>query len=206
MRQNFIPLILFVIIPLLNSCDTNSKPLNPNFDGNWVTIEKQINSPSLVGAASFVIDSNTFILLGVDSAGNYSPENFSFNPITSSWVQHASFPGSKRRSAVSFTVGNNGYIGGGFDGTKALSDYWQYNPSLNRWSKIADLPASPRYDAVAFGIGNYGYLGTGTDGLFFTMIFGGMIPIRTFGRFCLIFLDLINQELFHLCIKTSGIS
>jgi hypothetical protein len=165
MRQNFILFGLSSIIFFLSSCN-NCCQMSPEVSGNWVSIQKQIITPSLAGAASFVIDSNAYILLGIDSAGNYSSENFSFNTITSLWVQYASFPGSKRKSAVSFTVGNNGYIGGGFDGTKALSDYWQYNPVINSWSKIADLPASPRYDAVAFGIGNYGYLGTGTDGTY----------------------------------------
>ena len=60
---------------------------------------------------------------------------------------------------------NNGYVGSGFDGSNALTDFYKYDVSANSWTKIADLPAeAARYGAVAFSIGGNGFVGTGSRG------------------------------------------
>ena len=78
------------------------------------------------------------------------------------WTQMAVFPGGIRQIPTSFTIGNKGYVYGGFDGGN-LSDLWEYDPALNVWIQKADLPSTPRSGAVGFSIGNKGYVGTGSN-------------------------------------------
>lgn len=82
------------------------------------------------------------------------------------WVRRSVFDGIPRTNAVSFTVGNKGYMGTGYDGDDYLSDFWAYDIDGNFWVQKADFPGIPRSAAVAFAIGEKGYLGTGYDGDF----------------------------------------
>lgn len=90
------------------------------------------------------------------------------------WIQQASIPtgnvnDSGRTRAVSFVIGNYGYVGfgssslAGIDGSHDLNDLWRYNPSTNSWSRMASLNVKngARIGAVAFTIGNTAYVGGG---------------------------------------------
>lgn len=80
------------------------------------------------------------------------------------WVKKADFIGSKRERAVSFSIGNYGYLATGVDTAEVvLKDLWQYDPLLDTWSQKADLPGSARRDAVGFSIGDKGYVAVGID-------------------------------------------
>lgn len=79
------------------------------------------------------------------------------------WVRVSDFDGLARCDASSFTIGNKGYIVGGFDGKKRLSDLWEYNMDMDAWTQKADMPGLPRNSAVAFAVNNKGYCGTGYD-------------------------------------------
>jgi hypothetical protein len=85
----------------------------------------------------------------------------SFSSMADFWTQKAAFPGGIRQIPTSFTVGNKGYVYGGFDGN-SLSDVWEFDPALNVWIQKADLPSTARSGAVGFSIGNKGYVGTGS--------------------------------------------
>src|SRR5690606_21044971 len=80
------------------------------------------------------------------------------------WAPIAPFPGEARHSAVGFAVGNKGYVGLGYNGTTALSDFYEYDPATDTWTAIAaELPVDKaRYGAVAFSLGNSGYVGLGS--------------------------------------------
>jgi hypothetical protein len=55
-----------------------------------------------------------------------------------------------------------GYVGTGWDGINARSDFWCYNPSANLWIQKADYPhLVTDIDHSAFSIGCKGYFGTG---------------------------------------------
>ncbi len=80
------------------------------------------------------------------------------------WTKKADFSGLKRERAVSFTIGDKGYIATGVDTTDVTNnDLWEFDAGLNAWTQKANLPASPRRNAIGFSIGNIGYLGTGMD-------------------------------------------
>jgi len=78
------------------------------------------------------------------------------------WTKKASFGGLKREKAVSFSVGEYGYIGCGVDTAEAThNDLWQYNPELDTWTQMASIPGSERRNAVAFAVDGKAYVGTG---------------------------------------------
>lgn len=68
-----------------------------------------------------------------------------------------------RDLAVSFSIGDKGYMGTGYAGGVS-KDFWEFNPATNIWTQKADFGGAARYCAVGFAIGERGYLGTGTDG------------------------------------------
>lgn len=80
------------------------------------------------------------------------------------WVESSSFDGNSRGNAVSFTIGNKGYLVTGYDGDDYLSDTWEYNSEGNYWVPKAKFPGKARSGAVGFSINGKGYIGTGYDG------------------------------------------
>ncbi|XMO85444.1 kelch repeat-containing protein [Algibacter sp. AS12] len=80
------------------------------------------------------------------------------------WVESSSFDGDSRGNAVSFTIGDKGYLVTGYDGDDYLSDTWEYNSESDYWIQKADFPGIARSGAVGFTIDGKGYIGTGYDG------------------------------------------
>lgn len=78
------------------------------------------------------------------------------------WTQKADFGGGARTAAVSFSIGNKGYLGTGLNNSHhSMNDFWEYNPAANTWTQKADFGGGERANAVGFNIGDKGYLGTG---------------------------------------------
>jgi len=74
----------------------------------------------------------------------------------------SSFPGDGRSSAVSFVIGNNGYIALGRDVTgNPLNDCWKYNPTSDSWTEMASFPDSVRVKAIAAVVNGKAYVGLG---------------------------------------------
>jgi N-acetylneuraminic acid mutarotase len=82
------------------------------------------------------------------------------------WVERSVFDGVPRSSAAFFVIGNNGYMGTGYDGDDYLTDFWVYNFEGDFWAQRASFPGTPRSAASGFAIGDKGYIGTGFDGDF----------------------------------------
>lgn len=81
-----------------------------------------------------------------------------------SWVKRESVGGSKRERAVSFSIGNRGYVGLGQDTSNLmLNDFWEFDPGTNSWTQKANFTGQARRDAISFSIGNKGYVGTGKN-------------------------------------------
>lgn len=82
-----------------------------------------------------------------------------------SWKERSDFDGKARSSAVSFTIGNKGYICTGYTSKDTyLKDLWSYDIVGNYWTQLADMPeeAKARNAAVGFSIDNKGYVCTGS--------------------------------------------
>jgi Secretion system C-terminal sorting domain len=79
------------------------------------------------------------------------------------WTQKANLSGGPRDGCVSFSIGNKGYIGTGFEsGTFTwYQDFWEWDPLTDAWTQKADFAGGNRINAIGFSIGNKGYIGTG---------------------------------------------
>ncbi len=90
-------------------------------------------------------------------------EEDSIDPL-GNWVELSDFEGVPRVDAVSFQIGDKGYVVGGYDGFDRLNDVWEYNYQQDFWTQKAELPGVARSAAVGFSIDGTGYVGTGYDG------------------------------------------
>jgi hypothetical protein len=88
-----------------------------------------------------------------------------YDPVLNSWIFKNIFPGNGRNYSVSFTIGNNAYIGTGYN-SSSLNDFWKYNSNSNSWIQLVNFPIA-REDAAAFSIGSKGYVAAGVDGLYY---------------------------------------
>ncbi len=77
------------------------------------------------------------------------------------WTRKADFPAGYRKDAYGFSIGNKGYVGGGYFSNS--SDLWEYNLAANIWTQKANLPSGFKRLTASFAIGNKGYVCTGTD-------------------------------------------
>ena len=84
---------------------------------------------------------------------------------TGNWSNEYELDGPARSEAVSFIIGNEVYIGTGWNGLNTrFADFWKFNTASNAWVQIESMPGVPRSSAVAFSIGQKAYVGTGFDG------------------------------------------
>jgi hypothetical protein len=81
------------------------------------------------------------------------------------WAYENELDGPARSEAVSFVIGNEVFIGTGWNGqTTRFSDFWKFDQSSHSWIQITNMPGTPRSSAIAFSVGQKAYVGTGFDG------------------------------------------
>lgn len=87
----------------------------------------------------------------------------SFAQLPDSWQRKADIGsgGFGRYGAVSFSIGDKGYIGTGVS-TTIENDFWEYDPSTDVWTQKADYGGSGKLLATGFSIGTKGYIVAGT--------------------------------------------
>ena len=115
-----------------------------------------------------VLNSSLALLLLVMGAvtilsGASCSKSSTTDDLVGNWSRQSEFEGDGRTEAVSFTIGNNVYVGGGYDGNDRLVDFWVFDQPTGTWFRKADFPGTPRNSAVAFSINGKGYVGTGYD-------------------------------------------
>lgn len=81
------------------------------------------------------------------------------------WTRSDDYEKEGRSEAISFTIGENVYVGLGATNTERFDNLMEYNTSRRYWVQKASLPGAARSSAVAFAIGDKGYVGTGYDGV-----------------------------------------
>jgi len=96
--------------------------------------------------------------------GSCTKSSVTSTDLVGNWMRGSEFDGVGRTEAVSFTIGDKVYLGGGYDGTTRLSDFWEFNQSTSTWIPKANFPGIARNSAVAFSVNGKGYVGTGFDG------------------------------------------
>jgi hypothetical protein len=91
----------------------------------------------------------------------YTLSLFSLLSLTSAfagpWTQRATMGGLGRHRAFSMSIGNHGYVGGGWNGNTMYYDFWDFDPATNSWTQKANIPTYLWSDP-AFGIGTKGYV------------------------------------------------
>jgi N-acetylneuraminic acid mutarotase len=115
-------------------------------------------------ASCFVINDTAYVGLGCDDNTPYHfvKDFWKYNHGNNTWTQIADFGGNARYSAPAFAIGNNGYVGTGWDQvTPWYSDFWEYNSLTDTWTQKATYAGGARQSGVGFSIGNFGYMGTG---------------------------------------------
>ena len=138
-------------------------------------INKSINNPSSWywefgdGSSSTLENPNhVFQSIGKYTVSLTATNKFGSNKETKSnfivvsddyWTKKKDFGGGIRVGAIAFSVGNKGYVGGGFDENQfqtRKTDFWEYNPSTNIWTKKANLPV--QVYGAGFSIENKGFV------------------------------------------------
>ncbi|MCF6130886.1 kelch repeat-containing protein [Flavobacterium wongokense] len=80
------------------------------------------------------------------------------------WVAVAPMAlGSERYNAVSFAIGNKGYVCTGQTTTATRETTFEYNPDANTWTQKSNFPAGKRRGSRGFTVGNKAYVLTGRD-------------------------------------------
>lgn len=117
-------------------------------------------------AVAFVTDTFAYVGTGTDNSG-LSNDFFRYNGQNNSWVQIEDLDSAgsvyPRRDATAFTIGNLGYVVGGYDGTSFYSnETWEYDGNRDTvWQEKTAFPLSGRRWATAFSAGGYGFVGMG---------------------------------------------
>lgn len=112
---------------------------------------------SLIRSVSLTMLASVLVLSSCEKSTVTSDE------LIGNWKRRAEFDGNGRTEAVSFTIGNKVYVGGGYNGTIRLQDFWVFDETINTWTQIASFPGTARNSAVAFAVNGKGYVGTGYD-------------------------------------------
>jgi N-acetylneuraminic acid mutarotase len=112
------------------------------------------------GDCAFVISGRIFVF-GWGNLGN-PQQVWEYDDNTQAWTMVSVFPGTYRKEATAFSIGNKGYIFGGDQFSGAfLNELWEFDPITYLWTRKADNPVLHVCDAVGFSINGKGYVATG---------------------------------------------
>jgi len=186
--NNFSSSVIYTVTAADSSTQNYTVTVTANLGGVWAqkTDFGGVNGLARSEAVAFGILSTGKGYMGTGWNGNtatYYADFWEYDSANNTWTQKANFgstpndlDGLKRKSAVAFAIGANGYVGTGFDGTNYFNDFWEYNPASNTWKQLPNVGATAaaatgvaaRADAVGFSIATAitgkGYVGTGFDG------------------------------------------
>jgi hypothetical protein len=156
--------VSFILLSLLEIKEVSAQGGGIGTDGMYVPRMRTTRRDSIVnpgnGQLIYNTDHNCFNVYQKNAWQKLCGFDITF---PGSWVQKANIGGGGRFNAVSFSIGNKGYVGTGYiyPGPQAKNDFWEYDPATDVWTQKANVGGDARKDAVGFSIGNKGYIGTG---------------------------------------------
>ncbi len=172
------PPIITSFVPTSGEIGTEVVITGKNFSATATDNEVKVGETIVIASAATTTSLTITIPNGVtegkisvttDSKTGESNEPFT---VTNIWIQKADFMGDARDKASSFSLGNKGYVGLGWDvnNRSKTKDFWEYDPEQDTWTQKADFGGVARDQAVAFAIESKGkgYIGTGWTDTNFT--------------------------------------
>jgi hypothetical protein len=108
------------------------------------------------GAASFSINGNGFVCLGIKYNGTNTNEVWEYNS-ANQWIKKRNFPGILRNYPIGFSINGKGYLGMGNN----RNDFWEYDYSTDTWTQKSDFPGQSRTLSINFSTSTKGYIGLG---------------------------------------------
>ena len=122
----------------------NGNYFNPSSDFNEVfldefelTIVSASKNQIVASVPEGIVHGN--YLIKVDIAGRTITATNSIS-IFEPWQKIEDFPGSRRSDAISFAIGNYGYVGGGNFNYNSLQDFYRYDVSSDSWTRLSNIP------------------------------------------------------------------
>ncbi|MBL7923098.1 MAG: IPT/TIG domain-containing protein [Bacteroidia bacterium] len=111
-------------------------------------------------ASSFTIDSNVYVVGGVNASNTPQTDVWSLNPLSGTWTQRASFTGPARMAGTGLSIGNRGYYGFGVANTSNFyNDWYEYLASSNTWvARAVPGALQGRFQLGSFAINGRGYV------------------------------------------------
>jgi N-acetylneuraminic acid mutarotase len=110
------------------------------------------------------------VSIRIDVAEQFCLSNQLFH-FRSSWKRLADFPGGNTGDATGFAVGNQGYLGMGYETSKSvIKSIWKFDPPTNSWTKAAAFyfpnqgTTAPFVNMISFYDETYAYVGLGSQG------------------------------------------
>ncbi|WP_416867513.1 MAG: kelch repeat-containing protein [Imperialibacter sp.] len=118
-------------------------------------------------AIAVVVDEDIYFGTGLSGSSAYSYSSHAdiwrYSTITQKWDSITSYPGRARQSLVSFVIGKDIFVGGGFLGSINPKDFWVYHTKTDTWQNLGALPLLYAAASVsALVIDNVAYVTGGT--------------------------------------------
>jgi N-acetylneuraminic acid mutarotase len=137
---------------------------NPT-DDNW---SRKANFPGVNrnGGAAFSIGNKGYFGTGeiYDTYGyiSYTSDFWEYDADTDNWTRKSDFPGSERKWSFGFSLGSNGYIGGGSTAYGQKSMY-MFSQATDTWTSAGEYPGEGYNYLNGITINNKHYMGMGGE-------------------------------------------
>jgi len=156
MKKILIPLLLIIAacackkesgvsesLTIVPPCTGNTWSLTPNYPFG---IEP---NPIYAGNIRFVCNNKLYVV------NAFKSRVYIYDGVTWTWV-NSSYPVNFNLAyAVTFSVGDKGYV---VEGSATDHRLWEYATTTNTWTQKKTFPGPNRSLAATFSIGNYGYV------------------------------------------------
>lgn len=129
---------------------------------SWTQRASLPESAARNAAVGFSVNGKGYVTTGYNG-NTYLKDTWEYDPTSNKWTQKADFAGSGRYYALSFSIGNYGYVGTGYD-KNYLKDFYRYDPVNDKWeimdgtNGMNSFSGQKRRGGSAFVINNIAYV------------------------------------------------
>ena len=121
---------------------------------------------ALASSACFVYNGQGYVFGGRTANGTPTNHMYRYDPSSDTWSDLGATPLKARVRARAVCVGDEVYIGLGFNGhvledSAYLADWWRWKPATDTWDTVASYPSERTVGPVIGTDGNYIYAADG---------------------------------------------